>query len=77
MTHQLQNIRAHQRLAAGKNHDLEPGAGNLAEHFLRLFGGKLVLRFASRVAVTVRAIHIAGVRRVPGNDHSPISSSVR
>ena len=77
VTHQFQNVETQQRLAAGKNHDLETGAGNLADHFLRLGGGQLVLRLAARIAVTMRAVHIAGVRRVPGNNHSPISSSVK
>ena len=82
--YKFQNVGARQRLAARKNHDLEARTRDLIEELLCFRRRKLLLRLAARIAVAVLAVHVAGIRRVPRDDHiaassraSPISSSVR
>ena len=80
---ELEDIGAHQRLAARKDHDLEAGFGNLRKELLALLRTQLFFCLAAGIAVAVRTVHIAGIRRIPRDDlHfvssvSPISSSVK
>ena len=80
---ELEDVRAHQGLTAREDHDLEAGLGDLGEELLALFRIELLLCPAAGIAVAVRTVHVAGIRRIPRDDlHffssvSPISSSVR
>ena len=80
---ELEDVGAHQRLAARENHDFKTGFGNLAQEFLALFGAEFFLSLAACLTVAVGTVHIAGICRVPRDDFhffssvSPISSSVR
>ena len=67
--HQLVDVGAQKRLAAGEDHDLETGLGDLVDHLLRLVGGKLAIRGLLGILVAVHALQVALVRGHPRYDH--------
>ena len=80
---ELQDIWPQQRLTAAENHDLETRPGNLAQHLPGFCRRQLIRCLTASITITMRTMHIAKIRRIPGYNHkSPpplllISSSVR
>ncbi len=68
IAHELEDIRPHERLAARENHDAEARPGDAVEHVLRLSRRQLIAGLAARIAIAMRAVHVAGIRRIPGDD---------
>ena len=68
---EFEDVGARQGLSARENHDAEARLCDLAQELLALLRRELLVRAAARVAVAVRAVHIARVRRIPRDDLHP------
>ena len=62
---QFKDIRAHQRLTAAEDHNLEARAGNLIDQLLAFLGAQLRLLGVAGVLIAVAALQVAAVRRHP------------